>query len=106
MPPSAKNTEYGIWTRYWRLVYCSAFHWTWNVPVGVGSSGSPAMTCTGPRATEPSSSSQASRSARSTHALAAAVQGVPLTRAPALAAAVGLGRAVVVGVVVVGPVEP
>src|SRR5690242_11431477 len=39
------------------------------------------MTCTGPRVTAPSSSSQAWPSAMSTHALAVAVQGVPSTSA-------------------------
>src|SRR4051794_14109843 len=87
MPPSAKNTEYGIWVRYWRLVYCSAFHCTWKVPIGVGSSWSPVMTCTGPRVTAPLSINHARRSATSTHALATDVHGVPSTAAGAGAAA-------------------
>ena len=90
MPPSAKNTEYGICTRYWRLVYCL------GLPLDVEGAdrggvvlvaGHDVHRAAGHR--RRSSSSQARPSATSTHALAVAVQGVPATSAPFAAGVVG-----------------
>ena len=70
MPPSAKNTEYGIGaSSNSALLWSWSFHSTLNVPVGVSLPWPPWLIATGPRVTSPSWINHAWFFARSTQAV-------------------------------------